>query len=313
MPWDQRMRRRLKLRDLDTFIAVARWGSMASAASHLAVSQPAVSNAIAGMEHTLGMRLLDRTAQGVEPTIYGRALLKWANAAFDDIRQGVSEIEYLADPTRGELRIEANEPIIAGFLPAVLDRLSRDHPGITFDVTQALGATRGYRELRERNVDLLLGRVMTSPPTDDLQTEILFEDPVVVVVGGDSPWARRRKIKLSDLAGEPWILPRRETIVGSHMLEIFRANGLEHLRNAVVCNSIPMRNAMLATGRFVTVLPRSVLQFGMHSMSYKVLPVALPRQPTAPVGLITLKNRTITPVAQLFIDCAREVAKPLNR
>jgi DNA-binding transcriptional LysR family regulator len=313
MPWDQRMRRRLKLRDLDTFLAVARWGSMAKAASHLSVSQPAVSNAIADMEHTLGVRLLDRSAQGVEPTIYGHALLKWANAIFDDMRQGVSEIEYLADPTRGELRVEANEPIIAGFLSAVLDRLARDHPGITFDVTQALGVTRGYRELRERTVDLLLGRVLTSPTIDDIQTEVLFDDPIAVVAGANNPLARRRKVKFADLVEEQWVLPRAETIVGSHMLAIFRAHGIERPRKIVVSNSIPMRNAMLATGRFVTVMPRSVLQFGRHNAPHKVLPIVLPEQPAAPVGLITLKNRMISPVAQLFIDSARELAKDIKR
>jgi DNA-binding transcriptional LysR family regulator len=285
---------------------------MAKAASYLSVSQPAVSNAIADMEHTLGVRLLDRTAQGIEPTIYGQALLKWANAVFDDITQGVGEIQYLADPTRGELRIEANEPIIAGFLPAVLDRLSRDHPGITFDITQALGVARGYRELRERNVDLLLGRVLMASKVGDVQTELLFDDPVAVVVGANNPWARRRKVTLAELAEEQWVLPRMETIVGAHMLALFRAHGIERPRKTVVSNSIPMRSAMLATGRFVSVMPRSVLHFGGHVASHKVLPIALPEQPAAPVGLITLKNRTITPVAQIFIDAAREVARALK-
>jgi molybdenum-dependent DNA-binding transcriptional regulator ModE len=62
-----RIWRRLKLRDLETLLAVAQWGSMAKAAVHLSVSQPAVSKAIADMEHVLGVRLLDRSAQGVEP------------------------------------------------------------------------------------------------------------------------------------------------------------------------------------------------------------------------------------------------------
>ena len=88
---DARIRRRLRLRDLDTLIAVAETGSMAKAAAQLAVSQPAVSKAIAEMERTLGHCLLDRTSQGVEPNLYGRALLKWARAVFDDVHRGVAE------------------------------------------------------------------------------------------------------------------------------------------------------------------------------------------------------------------------------
>ena len=98
MPLDARIRRLLKLRDLDTLLAVAECGSMAKAAVQLAVSQPAVSKAIADMEHTLGVNLFDRLAQGVEPTPYGRALIKWAGAVFDDVRQGVEEIGFLVDP-----------------------------------------------------------------------------------------------------------------------------------------------------------------------------------------------------------------------
>ena len=113
---------------LDTLVAVAQCGSMAKAAARLAMSQPAVSMAIADIEQTLGVRLLDRTAQGVEPNLYGRALLKWAAAVFDDVRQGINEIEFLADPTAGELRIGATEPMIAGLLPVALERLRRQYP-----------------------------------------------------------------------------------------------------------------------------------------------------------------------------------------
>ena len=143
---DPRIRRRLKLRDLDTLMAVAQWGSMAKAATHLRVSQPAISKAIADMEHTLGVRLLDRLAQGIEPTIYGRALLKSAAAVFDDVRQGINEIEFLGDSTAGEVRIGATEPMMAGLLPAVLERVHHQYPRIAFHVTQITAIMAQVRE-----------------------------------------------------------------------------------------------------------------------------------------------------------------------
>jgi DNA-binding transcriptional LysR family regulator len=148
MLWDQRLKRRLKLRDLDTFVAVSQWGSMAKAAARLSTSQPAVSKAISDMEHTLGVRLLDRTARGVEPNLYGRALLKWSGAIFDDLRQGINEIEFLADPTTGELRIGTTEPMVAGILPAILDRLSRQHPRIGFHVVNLVAVADQHQQLR---------------------------------------------------------------------------------------------------------------------------------------------------------------------
>jgi DNA-binding transcriptional LysR family regulator len=107
--WADRIGRRLKLRDLHVLSAVVQWGSMAKAARHLAVSQPVVSAAIADLEHAVGVRLLDRSRQGIEPTIYGRALLKHGAVAFDALKQGVNEIEFLSDPTAGELRIGSPE------------------------------------------------------------------------------------------------------------------------------------------------------------------------------------------------------------
>ena len=136
-PLEERMMRRLKLRELRILTTVAQARSMGKAAAQLALSQPAVSKAIAEMEHTLGVALLDRTPHGVEPTLYGRALLKWSAVVFDDLRQGMREIEALADPAAGEVRVGSHEVMSAGLLPAVIDRLSRQYPRLLFTVRQA--------------------------------------------------------------------------------------------------------------------------------------------------------------------------------
>src|SRR5262245_17354190 len=96
---------RLKLQHLRLAMAVAQWKSMGKAAKKLGVSQPVVSKAIADLEHLLGVRLFDRSPQGVEPTLYCRALLKRSVAIFDDVRASIEEIRFLADPIAGELRI----------------------------------------------------------------------------------------------------------------------------------------------------------------------------------------------------------------
>jgi DNA-binding transcriptional LysR family regulator len=188
---DARIRRRLRLRDLDTLIAVAETGSMAKAAVQLAVSQPAVSKAIAEMERTLGYRLLDRTAQGVEPNLYGQALLKWAKAVFDDVHQGVAELDFISDPTGGELRIGATEPIVAAMLPVILERLRRKHPRILFHVRQVTSVSQQQDALRERRVDLLLGRTL-GQVGEDLSDEMLFHECTYVVGDSSNPLCRRR-------------------------------------------------------------------------------------------------------------------------
>src|SRR5512135_1244755 len=123
--WEQRLGRRIKLRDLHILAAVVQWGAMAKAATHLGMSQPAVSEAIASLEEALRVRLLDRSPRGVQPTIYARTLLKRADVVFDELRQGIRDIEFLANPSAGDVTIGCPESLAAGFVPAVVDRLSR--------------------------------------------------------------------------------------------------------------------------------------------------------------------------------------------
>src|SRR5580704_7557556 len=105
MEWESRLGRRLRVRDLYILSAVVRSGGMAKAARQLAMTQPSVSAAIANLEHVLGVRLLDRSSRGIEPTIYAQALLKRSIAVFDELKQSVRDIECLANPTVGVLKV----------------------------------------------------------------------------------------------------------------------------------------------------------------------------------------------------------------
>ena len=291
-------------------MTVLRSGSMGKAAAQLAVSQPAISKAIADLEHTMGVRLLDRTAQGVEPTRYGEALLKWGSAVFDDLRQGVKEIEFLADPTTGEVRVGSTEVMTAGLVPAVVDRMSRQFPRLVFNVVQAPTIALQYRDLRERSVDLILGRIVTPTTDEDLNIEILFDDPLLVVAGIGSKWSKRRSIEAAELIDEPWGLPPYDNLVGSLVAEAFRTCGLDPPPRTVTTSSIQLLTALLATGRFLAVLSRSALRLSGKRLGLKALPVDLPLR-SGPVGIVTLRNRTLSPVAKFFIESAREVARPL--
>src|SRR5262249_61904185 len=100
--------------------------------------------------------------RGVEPTLYGRGLTKWAAAAFDDLRQGVREIELLNDPDAGEVRVGSHEVMSGALLPAVIQRLSRRYPRLAFTVSQAATIPALYGDLRERRVDFIFGRMISA-------------------------------------------------------------------------------------------------------------------------------------------------------
>jgi DNA-binding transcriptional LysR family regulator len=282
---------------------------MAKAATHLAMSQPAVSEAIANLEDALRVRLLDRSSRGIEPTLYAHALLKRGHVVFDELRQGIRDIEFLANPKAGEVRIASPEAVAAGLLPAVIGRLARRYPQIVIRVVQANPSILEFRELRERNVDLVLARIPKSFVEDDFDIEIVFDDPHRVVAGVRSPWARRRKITLAELVNEPWIFPSNQ-VVRTLITEAFKAHGLEVPQERVSAGSILLRNHLLATGRFLDVLPDSVLRYNAKQWSLKALPVDLGVKPRV-IAIVTLKNRTVSPVVQLFAEHVRAVAKTM--
>jgi len=306
----ERVERRLKLRDLRVLMSVVETGSMGKAAQRLATSQPAISRSIADLEHALGVRLLDRSPRGIEPTPYGRALVARGLAVFDELGQGIKDIEFLADPTAGEVRVGASIAVAVGFVAAVVDRLCRDYAHLSFKVL-ATDSAAAYAALAERKVDLAILHIIGPAAEEHFDAEVLYHEPHVVAAGIKNPWTRRRGMKLADLINEPWTLPPPETLFGSVVADAFRTNGLD-LPRRVVTSSLPVRNALLATGRFLTMIPRVVLEFPIRNPELKALPIDLPAT-RRPVGIITVKNRTVSPAAQLFMDCAREIAKPMMK
>src|SRR5437867_3569303 len=167
-----RIGRRLKLRDLHILLAVAERGSMAKAAHDLAISQPVVSKTISDLEATIGVRLLDRSRQGVMPTPYGRALLRRSIAAFDELREGVKEIEFLIEPTSGEVRVGALVAMMAGLLPTAIQNVRDQYPLLTIHVKQLITSPDVYEHLRKRTVDFIVGRVLSQTREKDLNIEI---------------------------------------------------------------------------------------------------------------------------------------------
>jgi DNA-binding transcriptional LysR family regulator len=308
MRWNDRIGRRIKLSDLHILLAVVQNGSMAKAASALAVSHPVVSRSISELEHTLGARLLERNPRGVELTEAGRAILNRGHAAFDELRQGVKDIEFLADPTAGEVRIGTTPPLAASLVSVVIDRLARRYPRIVFRVSIEPSDLQ-RQSLHERRLDLLVYR-QHEAVEEHLSFEVLFESPYVVAAGNKSPWMGRRHIRLADLMDETWLLPATDNPVGSFLANAFRASGLDYPRATVITAALEIRANLLRTGRYISVVPQFWLQWPERHPFVRRLPVELPVV-SGPIGIATLKNRTPSPVVQRFIDCAREVAKPL--
>lgn len=312
--WESQIGRRLRLRDLHAFFTAVQRGSMSKAAQQLGVSQPAVSEAIADLERALGVRLLDRHPHGIEPTMYGDALLQRSAAMFDELKQCIRDIEFLGDPTAGELKIGCPEAV-AAILPPILESFSRKYPRVVLHVDQVSTATLELPGLRERKFDLVVALLLMprvdDGQADDLNVEVLFDDHLVIAAGMRSRWARRRKIDLAELVDEPWILATPDTGPYRIISEAFRARGLGAPRISLMTLSVHLRTNMLASGHFIATFPSSVARLHADRFSLKVLPVDLPVRPW-PVAIVTLKNRTLSPGVERFIAHMRDFTRPMR-
>ncbi|HET9578109.1 MAG TPA: LysR family transcriptional regulator substrate-binding protein, partial [Usitatibacter sp.] len=164
--------------------------------------------------------------------------------------------------------------------------------------------------LRGRHCEIVIARSFAAQPVEDLQFEPLFREQLRVVAGADSPWARKRKIALTDLRDAPWIISANEAGEHSPIAAAFRSAGISLKAACVLTGSLNLRYGLLATGRFVTVAPHSLLRFGSYRGGLKVLPIALPRW-REPTSLITIRGRTLSPLAREFVDVVRQLARPL--
>lgn len=300
----QRIERRLKLHDMRILIGVAEAGSMSKAAERLRTSQPAVSRAISDLEHALGVSLLDRSPTGVEPTAYGRALIRRGLAAFDELRQGIKDIEFIADPTAGVLRLGCSEAIADDFVAPVIDELTQKHPRLSFHVVTYPGPPI-FDQLAARNVEMVICREPKDTAETYMVVEELFAVRHVVAAGPGHRWMRRRTIALADLAEERWVLPPPDSFGAGLVTEAFRASGLGAPRVAATAASRSMRSRLLATGRFLALVPDYSVMPDRYPFLRR-LPVELP-EILGSVSVVAVKNRALSPLALLFLQTLRSV------
>jgi DNA-binding transcriptional LysR family regulator len=301
------MKRRVRLRDLDTLLTVVQAGGMRKAALHLHLSQPAVSKAMRSLEDALGVTLLNRSRRGVEPTAFGNALAQRTKAAFDELGQAVRDIEHLGDPEGGELHGAAMETLNAGLVGAAVERMARRYRRMRFLIETGDSYHLIDHFLHNHLVEFAIARPRLPLPAE-LVGERLFVDRYAVVVGAPHRHAKRRRIALDELGDEQWITSIAEAKEDSPLGRAFASTGVPMPTPRLVSASLNMRYALLATGQWVTLIPRSILHFMPPPLPLKALPIELPSW-EVPNMIVTNRDRTVGPVASKFLDTVRELSR----
>jgi len=305
--WARLIGERVRLRELRILHKVVQAGSMAKAAQALSMTQPAVSQAIGLLEAALEVPLLERSPAGVAPTAFGAVLLRHALEAADLLADGLREIETLADPGAGEVIVGTSESYIAGgALTATIAALRTRYPRMRIEVVESNTAAMDFADLRERRVDVMLGRGPRESPPDDVQQTVLLEEPLLIVAGGQNGWAAAPAIGFADLADKPWVLAPAGSAVYELVAAGHRAEGVAMRPPAVTTYSMMLRLQLLTTGEFVTAFPESLVRNCAAAWNLAVLPLRLGS--ALPVSTFTLRSRADSRAISAFIEAARMVS-----
>jgi DNA-binding transcriptional LysR family regulator len=281
---------------LQAFSAVAATNSFSRAASHLHLTQPAVSKRVAGLERELGSALFDRVGRNVTLTEAGRQLLPRAQQLLLDIADVKRQIANLSGAVSGTLAMGTSHHIGLHRLPPVLSAFARDYPEVRLDirfmdsevVCEAVAAG-----------ELELG-VMTLPlePPESLRLDALWEDPLELVVGRQHPLAGVRRPGLDRLLGHTAVLPAADTYTRAILREALGAREAK-LSVAMSTNYLETLKMLAATGLGWTLLPRTMIDRDLRVLTVEGL--ALRRW----LGIATSARRTLSNAAGAMIEACR--------
>lgn len=294
------MKTRVTLRQLEAFLALGHTLSFSDAAKQVHVSQPALSATIRKLEGAVSAQLFDRTTRRVALSPVGAELLGIVRVLFDDFDAAFSGVQNYVEGKRGRLAIAASPSLAAAFLPGVIAAFETDHPGVALQVHDALSDV-SIEMVRAGKVDLALAPETFEDP--ELVHRGLFHDRLVLLCRSDHPLAKSRILTWRQLQGHRMVSLKSTSSV-RHLVE---AAYLEHgapLQPAFEVEQASTLIGFVTNGLGIGVLPLSLLPL------MKVGQVTY-RRITGPeihraICVVTLKSRTLSPAAAMFIElCVR--------
>jgi DNA-binding transcriptional LysR family regulator len=295
----------LDFRALHQFIIVVEEGSMRSAAARLDLTQPALTKAVRRLEDELGVQLLERSASGVRPTVFGEAFLRHARALRATCVEATSEMRQLRAGKAGQVRLGAGPSWHGKLLPAAVGLFRESHPDVALVIRQGMDSVLKPL-LREGKLDFVLAAIPETAHDADLDSIALIHDDYVIYAEPTHPLAGREEVALADLVDWPWILPPAGTLMRERMTACFRAQGLTMPEPAIETDNMELRVTLMSGGPFLTC------NAGRHladelGRPLTLLPVSADLGSRA-AGVVTRKGIEPHAAAASFIEAVVEIA-----
>jgi DNA-binding transcriptional LysR family regulator len=304
---DWYIRASLKPKHLQLLVALDDLRHLGRVAVSLHVSQPAVSLALGELEKGLGLKLFERTPRGVLPNSYGECLIKHARVVLGVLGQARDELHALQTGASGKIAVGALPAVTPGLIPQALQLLKQGSP-LTRVMVQEGPMETLLPELRRGTLDLVVGRLVHGDLAGDLLDETLDVGALVLVVAGQHPLAKKKKIRWTDLADCPWVLPPVGSLQRQPLENALQQNGCSLPMNFIETVSVHVLIGYLQSCPAVGLLSRVAAHHYIKAGTLKQLPLTLP-DPQRPIGMMWNRHKPVSPAVQSFKACLRRAVE----
>lgn len=296
----------MELRQIQHFLAVVEQGSLGKAAATLRITQAAVSKSIKRLEDELRVKLLDRSARGVRPTIFGQSFATHARHIAHEALNARYDIEALRGAKGGDLRVGTSPSIARQLLPRAVSRLLARRPGVRIQVFTGM-VTDLFEKIRRGDLDLLVSALPSDVHDDDLVQSDLFTSPVKLVVGPHHRLVEVPDVQLRDLLDYDWIVPIGAASGRDQLEHSFRAVGLRVPVPKIETDSISFICAFLNESRFISLLPHELLT--IEQRADRLRPIAVRGTNWCrPVSVVHRRRTTQPPIVKLLVNELKHLA-----
>ncbi|MPS29115.1 LysR substrate-binding domain-containing protein [Pigmentiphaga sp.] len=299
----------VKLRHLLMFKTVAECGALSRAAETLHMSQPAVSKTIHELETLLGERLLERTAKGVIPTVFGSHVLRYAHSLHAELKRAAEELTALRQGAAGKLAIGSYMVALPTLLPRALSLFFAGGDATRVSVVDG-SKERLLSGLQSGEIDIVVGRMSEQDGHGQIRQIPLYFEPIVLVAGSQNPLAAKASPTPADLAAQEWVMPHASSVARTPIHMFFAREGLDLPARIVETLSFPLIRALLLQRNIVAALPWQIVQADIEQGILAKLPVDI-GYPALPVGIITHAHDSLSAAALRMVDNLKQAAGEL--
>lgn len=301
------IRNELKTRHLRLLVALDDLRHVGKVASHVNVTQPAVSKMLSEMEKELGLKLFDRTPKGVTPTVYGESLIKHARHLLKGYNDARDDLKDLMAGGKSRLKVGVLSNVVSALLPLSVALLKRQSPETNVLLREGT-MERLLPQMLQGDIDIIVGRLAEKHSLPDLESKVLAQEPIVLVARPGHPLLQHERLDWADIMQYPWVLPSSEGLLHEPLERTFEQQGLPMPSDFVEALSIQFVIAYLQLTDSIATTTRDIADYYRQRNQLALLHFNFPRM-MRPLGIIWNKSRTQPPALALFVSCLEKAAR----